>query len=108
MSEKKIDQITGLMRYERYRFAPARRIYIPKKNWKLRPLGLPSWPDKLVGEVVRLPSGSDYEPHFQTIRTGSAKAAEHTALRKIQEIWSGTTWSSRVISPTASEFQDDR
>src|SRR5512138_3459120 len=54
MSEEKIDQITGLMRYERYRFAPARRIYIPKNNGKLRPLGLPPWSDKLVGEVVRL------------------------------------------------------
>ena len=53
MSEEKIDQIIGLMRGERYRFAPARRVYIPKKNGKLRPLGLPSWSDKLVGEVVR-------------------------------------------------------
>ena len=42
MSEKKIEQIIGLMRHERYRFAPARRIYIPKKNGKLRPLGLPA------------------------------------------------------------------
>jgi retron-type reverse transcriptase len=32
MSEDKIEQITGLMRHERYRFAPARRTYIPKKN----------------------------------------------------------------------------
>ena len=54
MSEEKIDQIIEAMRGERYRFAPARRMYIPKKNGKLRPLGLPSWSDKLVGEVVRL------------------------------------------------------
>jgi len=46
MSEDTIDQIIGLMRHERYRFSPARRVYIPKKNGKLRPLGLPSWPDK--------------------------------------------------------------
>ena len=32
MSEDKIHEITELMRHERYRFAPARRIYIPKKN----------------------------------------------------------------------------
>jgi retron-type reverse transcriptase len=32
MSEGKIDQIIELMQYERYRFSPARRIYIPKKN----------------------------------------------------------------------------
>ena len=54
MSEDKIDQIIEAMRHERYRFSPARRVYIPKKNGKLRPLGLPSWSDKLVGEVVRL------------------------------------------------------
>jgi hypothetical protein len=41
MSERKIDEIIELMRYERYRFSPARRVYIPKKNGKLRPFGLP-------------------------------------------------------------------
>ena len=34
----KIEEIIELMRFERYRFAPARRVYIPKKNGKLRPL----------------------------------------------------------------------
>src|SRR5437868_13825655 len=43
MSEEKIEQIIAEMRDERYRFAPARRVFIPKKNGKLRPLGLPSW-----------------------------------------------------------------
>src|ERR1700741_3630989 len=39
MSEAKIDQIIALMRAERYRFAPVRRVLIPKKNGKLGPLG---------------------------------------------------------------------
>src|SRR5882757_8231453 len=43
MSEEKIDQVIGLMRQEKYRFSPARRVYIPKKNGKLRPLGIPPW-----------------------------------------------------------------
>ena len=64
MSEGKIDQIIEAMRHERYRFSPARRVYIPKKNGKLRPLGLPSWSDKLVGEVVRLLLEAIYEPRF--------------------------------------------
>jgi retron-type reverse transcriptase len=42
MSEAKIEQIITAMRHERYRFAPARRVFIPKKNGKLRPLGLPA------------------------------------------------------------------
>ena len=40
MSEAKIGRITDAMRHERYRFSPARRTYIPKKNGKMRPLGM--------------------------------------------------------------------
>ena len=93
MSEDKIEQITGLMRHERYRFAPARRTYIPKKNGKLRPLGLPSWSDKLVGEVVRLLLEAYYEPGFSDLSHGFRKRRGcHTALRKIRDTWTGTVW----------------
>jgi group II intron reverse transcriptase/maturase len=93
MSEGKIDQIIELMRLERYRFAPARRVYIPKKNGKLRPLGLPSWSDKLVGEVVRLLLEAYYEPQFSGRSHGFRKGRGcHTALREIQATWSGTVW----------------
>ena len=93
MSEQKTGQITELMRYERYRFAPARRIYIPKKNGRLRPLGLPSWSDKLVGEVVRLLLEAYYEPQFSDYSHGFRKGRGcHTALRKIRDAWRGTTW----------------
>lgn len=54
MSLAKIGRIIDALRHERYRFKPVRRTSIPKKNGKKRPLGLPSWSDKLVGEVVRL------------------------------------------------------
>src|SRR6516165_10401339 len=93
MTEDTIDQIIELMRHERYRFAPARRIYIPKKNGKLRPLGLPSWPDKLVGEVVRLLLEAYYEPQFSDHSHGFRKGRGcHTALREIRDFWKGTTW----------------
>jgi len=93
MSEGKIDQIIELMRHERYRFAPARRIWIPKKNGKLRPLGLPSWSDKIVGEVVRLLLEAYYEPRFSDHSHGFRKGRGcHTALREIREVWRGTTW----------------
>jgi len=93
MSEGKIDQIIWLMRRERYRFSPARRVYIPKKNGKLRPLGLPSWSDKLVGEVVRLLLEAIYEPCFSSGSHGFRKGRGcHTALRDIRETWTGTVW----------------
>jgi group II intron reverse transcriptase/maturase len=93
MSEKKIDQIIGLLRSERYRFSPARRVYIPKKNGKMRPLGLPSWSDKLVGEVVRLLLEAIFEPSFSGRSHGFRKGRGcHTALREIESTWTGTTW----------------
>ena len=93
MSEAKIDAIIEAMRHERYRFAPARRVFIPKKNGKLRPLGLPSWSDKLVGEVVRLLLETYYEPQFSDHSHGFRKKRGcHTALREIEYTWTGTTW----------------
>ena len=93
MSEGKIEQIAELMRCERYRFAPARRVFIPKKNGKLRPLGLPSWSDKLVGEVVRLLLEAYYEPGFSGRSHGFRKGRGcHTALREIRNTWTGTAW----------------
>ena len=65
MSLAKIGRIIDALRHERYRFQPVRRVYIPKKNSsKMRPLGLPSWSDKLVGEVVRILLEAYYEPRF--------------------------------------------
>src|SRR6516162_711607 len=73
MSEDMIDQIIGLMRHERYRFSPARRIYIPKKNGKLRPPGLPAWPDKLVGGVARPLVEGIFESQFSGRSDGFRK-----------------------------------
>ena len=93
MSEAKIGQIIEAVRHERYHFAPARRTWIPKKNGKLRPLGLPSWSDKLVGEVVRLLLEAYYEPQFSDRSHGFRKKRGcHTALREIEYAWTGTTW----------------
>jgi retron-type reverse transcriptase len=93
MSEDKIDQIIGLMRHERYRFSPARRVYIPKRNGKLRPLGLPTWSDKLVGEVVRLLLEAYYEPQFSDRSHGFRPGRGcHTALGEIYHGWHGTVW----------------
>src|SRR5580693_2608774 len=93
MTEGKIDQIIELMRYERYRFSPARRIYIPKKNGKLRPLGLPPWSDKLLQEVMRSILEAYYEPQFAPCSHGfRPDRGCHTALSAVQHTWNGTKW----------------
>jgi len=84
MSLGKIESIIDAVRHERYRFSPVRRVYIPKKNGKLRPLGLPSWSDKLVGEVVRLLLEAYYEPRFSEHSYGFRPGRGcHTVLRDV-------------------------
>jgi group II intron reverse transcriptase/maturase len=93
MSMDKIQEIMEAMRHERYRFRPVRRTFIPKKNGKLRPLGLPSWSDKLVGEVVRLLLEAYYEPMFSGYSHGFRPGRGcHTALREVERTWTGTVW----------------
>ena len=93
MSMGKIERIIDAMRHERYRFLPVRRVTIPKPHGGTRPLGLPSWSDKLVGEVVRLLLEAYYEPLFSARSHGFRPGRGcHTALREIGNTWTGTTW----------------
>ncbi len=93
MSLAKIDAIIEALRYERFQWLPARRTYIPKKNGKKRPLGMPVWTDKLVQEVLRLILEAYYEPTFSDHSHGFRPGrGPHTALREIYRTWRGTTW----------------
>jgi group II intron reverse transcriptase/maturase len=93
MAMDKIKSIIEDLRHERYRWSPAKRVYIPKKNGTKRPLGVQSWSDKLVQEVIRLLLDAYLEPQFSTHSHGfRPKRGCHTALREIYHSWVGSAW----------------
>jgi len=94
MNVGKIEAIITVLREERYRWTPVRRTYIDKKGTdKKRPLGLPTWSDKLLQEVIRLILEAYYEPQFSDRSHGFRPGRGcHTGLQEIYRQWHGTVW----------------
>jgi group II intron reverse transcriptase/maturase len=93
MALKKIEHLIDDLRHERFRWTPVRRTYIVKKNGKLRPLGLPTWTDKVLQEAIRLILDAYYEPQFSPHAHGfRPDRGCHTALREMEQTWTGTKW----------------
>jgi len=93
MSLAKIERIIEDIRNERFHWTPVRRTYIPKQDGKKRPLGIPTWRDKLVQEVIRLILEAYYEPQFSDFSHGfRPERGCHTALNYAYHAWKGTKW----------------
>ena len=93
MSLNRIDGIIASLKDESYQPQPSRRTYIPKKNGKMRPLGIPSFDDKLVQECVRLLLEAVYEGAFAKTSHGfRPNHSCHTALSQVQVCFTGVKW----------------
>ena len=93
MSLARIETLIASLKDESYQPHPSRRVHIPKKNGKTRPLGIPAFEDKLVQEVVRMILEAIYEGHFETTSHGfRPKRSCHTALLHIQKTFNGAKW----------------
>ncbi len=93
MSLNRIDKLIEKLKDESYQPNPSRREYIPKKNGKMRPLGIPSFDDKLVQEVLRMILEAIYENSFEKTSHGFRPDKScHTALNQIQRNFTGTKW----------------
>jgi group II intron reverse transcriptase/maturase len=93
MSVARIENIIEKLRDLSYKPNPVKRVYIPKKNGKLRPLGLPTFEDKLVQEVVRRILEGIYEPQFSDNSHGFRPVRScHTALKQIKNTFTGVRW----------------
>lgn len=93
MSMKRIETIINDLRAERYRWTSVRRTYCPKENGGQRPLGVPTWEDKLLQEVMRMLLEAYYEPQFSNNSHGfRPHRGCHTALQQIKYTCRGTMW----------------
>jgi len=93
MSLKRIQRIIEDLRYERFKFHPARRIQIPKKSGGTRPLGIPNFTDKLVQEALRMILEAYYEPRFRDSSHGfRPRRGCHTALANLRYKFKGAAW----------------
>ena len=123
MSIARIDKLIEKIRDESYQPQPSRRTYIPKKNGKMRPLGIPSFDDKLVQEVMRIMLESIYEGSFEDVSHGfRPNRSCHTALSQIQLRFTGAKWfvegdikdffnninHDEMVSTLAERIKDER
>jgi group II intron reverse transcriptase/maturase len=93
MSRARIRRIIERLRYEQFKFRPARRIQIPKRSGGTRPLGIPNFTDKLVQEVMRMVLEAYYEPRFRDSSHGFRPGRGcHTALANLHYKFKGAAW----------------
>ena len=122
-----IEAIIEKMRDESFHFSPARRVFIPKKNGKKRPLGIANPREKLVQDAIRMILESIYDnpfgPTFSDQSYGfRQKRGTHNALREVRIQWTGVRWiiegditaffdnidHSRLIDLLRRRIQDER
>ncbi|WP_330937800.1 reverse transcriptase domain-containing protein [Bacillus amyloliquefaciens] len=93
MSLERIENLINSLKDHSYQPKPSKRTYIPKKNGKKRPLGIPSFEDKLLQEVVRMLLSSIYDKTFSTVSHGfRPNRSCHTALTQAKNKFTGTKW----------------
>ena len=93
MSLSRIEQLIGALKDETYQPSPSRRTYIPKKNGKKRPLGVPTFDDKLVQEVLRMILEAIFEKRFENCSHGFRPMRScHTALIQVKTTFRGVKW----------------
>ncbi len=85
--EENLNGLINRMKEFSYRPQPVRRTWIPKANGKTRPLGIPSYEDKLVQGVMANILTEVYEPRFLDCSYGfRPNRGAHDAIKKVNDL----------------------
>lgn len=93
--DTRLEELSTRIRRLGYRPQPVRRTYIPKGDGRLRPLGVPSFEDRLVQDQLSRILQAIWEPEFRECSYGFRPGrSAHDALRRLAEVITneGTQW----------------
>src|SRR5215204_3795887 len=91
-SLEQIRRIARVLKDGDWVWKPVRRVHIPKRSGGTRPLGIPSWGDRLVQQAIKSVLEPYFDPQFSKYSFGFRPGLGcHHALREVTT-WRGTKW----------------